>query len=352
VAEALTVDLAAAPSYTQPQWTTDFDAAVQGRTNAPIDNPVTDRGAFLGRVLFYDRRLSINERVSCSTCHRQRSGFTDTLRFSIGFNGTDRTTFRTMRLLNARFYAPGQAFWNRRAGSLEEQVTQPIRNAVEMGFDSTHGGFDALLTRMDGLGYYSELFTWVYGDSVVSEARIQLALAQFVRSLVSYQSRFDSAWSRVYNAALPDKGLGGPFPDFTQQENRGKQLFIAGPASGGGGCVSCHVPPTFALVGNALSNGLDSGETRIFKAPALRSLTLSGPFMHDGRFRTLAQVVTHYLSGVKDGPALDTRLRGPNGLPQRLQFSAADQAALVAFLRTLTDNSVARDPKFADPFRR
>jgi cytochrome c peroxidase len=352
VAEALTVDLASPPNYRQPQWTVDFDAAVRSRTNEPLDNPVTDRGALLGRVLFYDRRLSINERVSCATCHRQQFGFTDTLRFSVGFSGVDRTGFRAMRLLNARFYTPGQAFWNRRTATLEDQATQPIQNAIEMGFDSTHGGVAALLDRMEGLGYYSELFTWVYGDSVITEARIQLALAQWVRSLVSYQSRFDSAWARVYDAGLPDKGLSLPFPGFTAQENRGKQLYVAGPVSGGGGCVSCHVPPAFALVGNSLSNGLDEGETRIFKAPSLRSVAAGGPYMHDGRFRTLAEVVTHYVSGVREGPALDTRLRAPGGGPQRLALSGADQAALIAFLKTLTDNSVARDPKFSDPFRR
>lgn len=352
VAEALTIDLARIPNYAQPVWSADFDPATQSRTNEPIDNPVTDRGALLGRVLFYDRRLSINERVSCATCHVQTHAFTDTMRLSPGFNGVDRTTFRTMSLINARFYGPGQAFWNRRAGSFEAQATQPIVNAVEMGFDSTHGGIDALLSRLDGLGYYNELFTMVYGDSVITEARIRQALSQFVRSIVSYESRFDSAWSAVYDPNLADGGLSLTFPGLTAQENRGKQLFIAAPASGGGGCASCHVPPTFALVGNSLSNGMDAGETRIFKAPSLRSIAISGPYMHDGSFRTLAQVVTHYVRGIQDGPALDNRLRAPTGGPQRLTMSSADQAALVAFLRTLTDNSLSRDPKFSDPFRR
>ena len=352
VAEALTVDLAAVPNYTHPQWTVDFDSDVQQRINDPLGNPLTDRGALLGRVLFYDRHLSINQAIRCATCHKPARAFTDDQRFSPGFNGTDRTTFRTMSLLNVRFYAAGQAFWNRRAPSFEAQATMPIVHPVEMGFDSTHGGIDSLLTRLGTLGYYRELFTWVYGDSVITEARMQLALAQFVRSLMSYRSRFDDGWSAVYDIGQPDRGLSRPFPNFTAAENHGKQLFIISPASGGGGCASCHVPPTFALEPGSGSNGLDAGETRVFKSPSLRSVAIRAPYMHDGRFASLGTVVTHYVRGVKEGPALDSRLRGPAGGLQQLHLTLQDQADLVAFLKTLTDTTIARDPKFADPFRR
>jgi cytochrome c peroxidase len=111
------------------------------------------------------------------------------------------------------------------------------------------------------------------------------------------------------------------------------------------------VPPTFALATNSRSNGLDAGETILFKAPSLKNVALSRAFMHDGRFATLDQVVAHYDSGVQNGPALDNRLRGPNGQPQRLNLSAADRAALVAFMGTLTDTAFVADPKFANPFR-
>lgn len=351
VAEALTIDLNNVPNYAAPAWPVDFDPATRNRVNDPIDNPITDRGALLGRVLFYDRHLSINQRVSCSSCHHQATGFTDNSRFSLGFNGKDRTTFRTMRLINARFYTPGTAFWDRRAPSLEAQSSQPIQNAVEMGFDSAHGGMDSVVARLQGLAYYNELFRWVYGDSVITQARMQLAIAQFVRSIVSYRTRFDSAWSASYNPAQPDGGLAEPFSGFTAQENRGKQLFIVLRASGGGGCASCHVPPTFALSVSSLSNGLDSGETRVFKSPSLRSAAIGGPYMHDGRFSTLAQVVDFYVNRVQEGPALDPRLRS-GGRPQRLGMSRADQAALVAFLETLTDGAVGRDAKFGDPFKK
>lgn len=150
----------------------------------------------------------------------------------------------------------------------------------------------------------------------------------------------------------PDRGLNAPFPVLTAQENRGKQLFLQPPPAGGAGCQACHTAPTFALVGNSRSNGLDAGETRVFKAPSLKGVAVTGPYMHDGRFATLAQVVDHYVSGIQNGPALDQRLRGPGGQPQRLPLTADDKAALVAFLGTLTDNTVAADKRFSDPFKR
>ncbi len=124
-----------------------------------------------------------------------------------------------------------------------------------------------------------------------------------------------------------------------------------GPPQGGLACAGCHIPPTFALAANSQSNGLDAGETRIFKSPSLKSVGKSLFFMHDGRFSSLEQVVEHYNSGVKDGTALDNRLRTPAGTPRVLNLSAADKAALVAFLRTLDDTTLASDPRFASPFR-
>ena len=351
VEEALTIDLSQVPSY-EPTWPAHYDAPVRGQTNSPPANPVTDRGATLGRVLFYDTQLSINNTVSCATCHQQAIGFTDPARFSAGFNGTDRTDAHSMRLLNARFFGPGDAFWNRRAPTLEAQATEPIRNPTEMGFDAAHGGIDSLIRKMRGLRYYPELFAFAYGDGTITEDRIQRAIAQFVRSLVSVDSRFDQGFAQVFNPLAPDRGLGAPFPGFTAEENQGKQLFLAPPPQGGAGCAACHAPPTFALSPNSRSNGLDAGETRIFKSPSLKSVGATGPFMHDGRLATLEAVVEHYASGIQDGPALDNRLRGPGGSPQRLPLSPAQKAALVAFLRTLTDNSTATDPRFSDPFRK
>jgi len=353
LAEATTIDLAHPPNYAAPAWPTHYDEHVFLSNNIPDDNPVTDAGALLGRVLFYDRELSFNRRRSCASCHQQRFGFADTVRFSTGADGRSRTTAHAMRLLNARFYRVGRAFWDKRAPTFEAQASFPILAANELGFDATHGGMPALLTRLQEQPYYHELFRYVYGDSIVTEDRIQRALAQFVRSLVSVDSRFDEGWNAVWNIGTADHDLLRPFPGFTDEENRGKVLFVIAPVSGGGGCASCHVPPTFTLVGNALTNGLDAGQTAVFKAPSLKSAGLAGRFMHDGRFASLEQVIEHYNSGIQPGPLLDYRLRPPTSAdPMRLNLSASDKRALVAFLRTLRDASIATDPRFADPFRR
>jgi cytochrome c peroxidase len=255
-----------------------------------------------------------------------------------------------MRLGNARFYRLGSAFWDRRAISLEEQATDAIQSPVEMGFDQGHGGMEALIARMRGLAFYPELFTWAFGDSVNSEIRIGRAIAQYVRSIVSLDSRFDRAFAPVYDPALPEKGVTVPFPGFTAEENRGKELYFKESFEGGAGCGRCHRQPTFTLFAQAASNGLDAGETRIFKSPSLKNVARGGPYMHDGRFATLREVIEFYNSGVQDGPALDGQLRGRG--PQRLGLSEADKAALVAFLTTLDDPTVTADPKFTNPFRR
>lgn len=346
-----TLDVDNLANYANPSFPVHYDAQIQGQQNTPADNQVTNRGATLGRVLFFDKHLSVNDTVSCASCHQQGLGMTDPHQFSPGFSGTEFTSAHAMRLGNIRYYAAREMFWDRRAASVEAQATQPIQNAIEMGFDTAHGGFSALITKMQTLPYYPELFKWVYGDSTITEDRIQRALAQFERSMVSVNSRFDTEFARVYNPAAPGRGVGAPFTGYTPQEEHGKQLFLQGPAQGGAGCVACHQVPTFALDPNSRSNGLDAGETRIFKAPSLKNVALSGPYMHDGRFQTLEQVVDFYIRGVQNGPALDNRLKTPQGQPLRLQLTPADRDDIVAFLKTLNDNVLINDPKFTTPFR-
>jgi cytochrome c peroxidase len=352
VTASLTLDLTRLANYANPTYPVHYDGAVRGQDNAPAGNVVSDAGATLGRVLFFDKQLSVNNTVNCASCHMQPSGFTDADVLSKGFNGVDRTAAHSMRLGNARFYAARSAFWDKRAPSLEAQATQPIQNPVEMGFDPAHGGLEALFIKMGGLAYYPELFRLVYGDATITEDRIQRALAQYVRSLVSVNSRWDAGYAQVFNPQTPDRGLGSDVPGLSVEENRGKNLFLLPPPQGGAGCAGCHVAPTFSLAANSLSNGLDAGETRIFKAPSLKNVAVTGPYMHDGRLATLEQVVEHYVSGVQNGPALDNRLRGPGGQPQRLALNATDKAALVAFLKTLTDTTLNGDVRFSDPFRR
>lgn len=351
VAAATTIDFARVANYADPTLPAYFDDAVAALDNSPASNPIDDRVATLGRVLFHDMRLSTNNRASCAGCHQQRLGFTDPMRFSNGISTAGTTDFHAMRLGNLRYWRPGTMFWDRRMPNAEAQASQPLHTLVEMGWGEAAGGIQALIRKMAATPDYPDLFAWAFGSATITEPRIQQALAQFVRAMVSRHSRWDAGYAQVFSPAAPNRALDVDLPNFTAQENRGRHLFMADVDKGGAGCAACHRPPTFALAADARSNGLDAGETRLFKAPSLRSVGLTGPYMHDGRFATLAEVVDFYASGIQDGPALDPRLRDGDG-PRRLDLGAADRAALVAFLKTLDDPLLTTDPRFSDPFRR
>lgn len=351
VAKLTTIDFASVANYAAPTLPAYFDRTVTALDNSPASNAINDRVATLGRVLFYDLRLSTNNRASCASCHQQVIGFTDSMRFSNGISSAATTDFHAMRLGNLRYWRPGSTFWDRRAASAEAQASHPLHSLVEMGWGGSAGGFDALIRKMGVTAYYPDLFGWAFGSHTITEARVQQALAQFVRALISSSSRWDTGYAQVFSPTAPNRALDVDLPNFTAQENLGRQLFVTGIAKGGAGCSACHMPPTFSLSADARSNGLDAGETRLFKAPSLRNVGLTGPYMHDGRFVTLGEVVDFYDHGIQDGPALDDRLR-QGGAPRRLNLSAADRAALVAFLMTLTDRAFTTDPRFSNPFRK
>jgi cytochrome c peroxidase len=351
VADYTTIDFANVANYTAPPLPAYFDESVKALDNTPASNAPNDRVATLGRVLFHDLRLSTNDRTSCASCHQPAFGFSDSMRFSNGISGAATTDAHAMRLANLRYWQPGSMFWDRRAASLEDQAGHPLVNSVEMGWRGPAGGIDDLIRKMAATSYYPDLFAWAFDGAGITERRIQLALAQFIRAMVSSSSRWDTGYAQVFSPDAPNRALDVDLPNFTPQENRGRHLFMTPVGQGGAGCSSCHLPPTFALAADARSNGLDAGETRLFKAPSLKNVGLTGPYMHDGRFATLAEVVDFYDRGVRNGPALDPRLR-QGAEPRRLNLAAADRAALVAFMMTLTDNLFIADPRFGNPFRR
>ncbi|NND64220.1 MAG: T9SS type A sorting domain-containing protein [Flavobacteriaceae bacterium] len=315
------------------------------------DNEIDDKAATLGRVLFYDKNLSIDGAVACASCHLQSHAFGDPNVQSLGVNGL--TPRHSMRLVNARFSDEESFFWDERAVTLEEQTTQPIQDPVEMGFSGTNGNpsFGDLITHLNTLDYYQTLFEFAFGDDEITETRMQLALAQFIRSIQSFDSRFDEGLNQVTYA-------NEPFPNFTIQENKGKDLFL------NVGCADCHILSEFALHFNSLNNGVITvagmpGEVDIsvVRAPSLRDLTkrdgsLNGPFMHDGSFATLMDVVNHY-NDIPNNPEntnLDTRLIDPNGEPQQLNLTEDQKQSLVAFLKTLGGTDVYTNEKWSNPF--
>ncbi len=320
------------------------------------DNPISDEGATLGRVLFYDKNLSSDGTIACASCHLQSHAFGDPNVQSFGVNGL--TGRHSMRLVNPRFSREENFFWDERAETLEAQTIQPILDHIEMGFSGTNGDPDIndLIQHLESLDYYNTLFEFVYGDSEITEERMQLALAQFIRSIQSFDSRFDEGLSLVDNASVP-------FPNFTASENRGKHLFLNTPSEGAG-CADCHMPPEFALHITSLNNGVITvagmpGEIDItnIRAPSLRDLVnpegvLNSPLMHDGSFMSLLEVVNHY-NHIPDNPEntnLDTRLKDNDGNPQQLNLTEGQKQDLVAFLKTLTGSDIYTNEKWSNPF--
>jgi len=340
-----------------------FDAAIE-YDNTPVDNPVTDAGATLGRVLFYDKKLSANGTISCASCHQAEHGFSDPNVLSEGFEG-NLTRRHSMGIVNARFYAGGRFFWDERAETLEDQVLMPFQDEIEMGLTLSE-----LVNIVSEQDYYTKLFEDAFGDNNIDSDRISKALAQFIRSLVSTTSRYDQARSEVESPTMN-------FPEFTQLENQGKRLFfMPRELTNGvnGNCSGCHQTEAFIgpkrdnlgpLTSFATSNGLDAvsisdlgvneatgnfNDIGKFKVPSLKNIGVRPPYMHDGRHETLEEVVEHYSSGIQNHPNLISPLVNPNGEVGQFNFTDTEKEALVAFLHTLTDNDMLTDEKFSNPF--
>ena len=327
--------------------------SVNGIDNTPADNPITNDGATLGRVLFYDKKLSANGTISCASCHKQDKGFSDDEVLSIGFDG-GITGRHSMTLINSRYYQRGRFFWDERAATLEEQVLMPFQDPVEMGMT-----IEQVVSTVQEQEYYPELFEKAFGSTEITSDKISKALAQFVRSIVSYSSKYDQGRA---SSTSP----GANFVNFTAEENLGKNLFFQTIPNGGGACFGCHTTEAFVSANpGPQNNGLDLVSTTDlgagavytnpifegrFKTSTLRNIELTAPYMHDGRFATLEEVVEHYNSGIQAHPTLSPALTDDSGNPVRLNFTEAEKAALVAFLKTLTDNTVSDEVKWSNPF--
>jgi cytochrome c peroxidase len=326
-------------------------------------NFITDKGATLGRVLFYDKNLSVNNTVSCASCHRQELAFSDTAVASSGVNGL--TGRHSMRLVNARFGSETRFFWDERANTLEDQTSMPIKDHKEMGYSGQNGdpSINDLIVKLGSLDYYKELFQFVYGTSEITELKIQHALAQFIRSIQSFDSKYDvgraSATSDLAN-----------FSNFTNQENMGKNLFLSNPLfdsnseriSGGLGCNQCHRAPEFDIDPSSKSNGFGGSlagtpDVTNTRAPSLRNLTnstgtINGPMMHTAIIKDLQAAIGHYgnlTNAALNNTNLDQRLK-PNGIGQQLHLTSQEINAVIAFLKTLGGTDVYSNKKWSNPF--
>lgn len=327
-------------------------------------NRISNLEATFGRVLFYDKKLSLTNTVACASCHQQQLAFGDNLALSSGINGN--TGRHSMRLVNARFSTEDRFFWDERARTLEEQTTQPIQDHIEMGYSGENGepGIEQLIAKLEEEAYYQELMMAVYGDQNLTEQRMQQALAQFIRSIQSFDSKYDEGRASVNDDQMS-------FPNFTTEENRGKTLFLApagmdgpiggGMMNGGLGCNVCHRAPEFDIDPRSRNNGVITSannpslvELNNTRSPSLRDLfnpigELNGPMMHNGAFENINQVLDHYTNiPMVNNNNLDPRLgRGPG---QRQNLSNDDRNALIAFLKTLSGQDVYTNEKWSDPF--
>jgi len=360
-AEEGVIDLGALPNYVKqvlPNYAWP-DNTPWGPEPYAFFNPMTDTGATLGRLLFYDKRLSRNNTVSCSSCHQQTHGFTTPDIAGTGVAGT--TKRHPMRLVNLRFRSEPTYFFDSRARTLEDVVTQPIHSALELGFSGTNGdpSFADLTAKLSALPEYQLLFKTAFGSPGIDELRIQKALSQFIRSIQSFDSKYDVGLTTT------TQGPNG-FPNFTDSENRGKQLFLGtfGSPNGGANCFMCHGPSTFfnsrsVTSGNNGVIGVIGGgiDLTVVNSPTLRDMVnpsgqLNGPLMHDGSFTSLAQVIDHY-NAPPPNPKLGWDLLAwpSKQSPQNLNLTAQERLDLEAFLRTLSGQNLYTDPKWSNPFR-
>ncbi|NJL11561.1 MAG: cytochrome-c peroxidase [Microscillaceae bacterium] len=315
--------------------------------NIPADNPMHPEAVALGRMLFYEPLLSGDTTLSCASCHEQARAFTDGQAFSRGIKGhlSDRSAMSLVNLLwNNSF------FWDGRAKSLETQALVPIQNPREMGLSIQ----DAAL-RLQATALYPPLFRKAFGSRQIRPEHILKALAQFERTLISANSRYDQIVRGEVQAS--------------ERELRAINLFMTHPVPEanlrGGNCGDCHGSHLTTLhtfhdngleaqpqdEGRALVTGqaYDKGKMR---APSLRNIALTAPYMHDGRFKTLREVLDHYNEHIQASPNLDPLIMEATNEPegQSLALTEEEKEDILLFLHLLTDSTFIQDPRFSNPF--
>lgn len=316
--------------------------------DVPADNPLTYEGIALGRYLFWEKKLSADHTQSCGSCHLPEHSFSDNNQFSTGITGAIGNR-QSMALINLGWAY--NYFWDGRAVTLENQVVEPVINPIEMN-NTWENALQTL--REDPL--YPPLFKAAFGSTEITQEKAAKALASFLRIMVSADSKFDRERRGEYT--------------FTEEEAAGFDLFLdegginpnTGEPFGGADCFHCHSHAgmqmgDYLFHNNGLDahfhndaglaaitgNPLDSGK---FKTPTLRNIELSGPYMHDGRFTTLEQVVDHYNSGGTMSATIDPMMEAAN---EGLYLTDIQKQQLIAFLKCLTDTSFINNPAFSDP---
>lgn len=310
-------------------------------------NALTVEGVKLGRMLFYEKAMSRDNSISCASCHVQEHGFSDPNTLSEGVDGSLGKR-QAMSVFNTAWHR-NEFFWDGRAHLLRDQALMPIQDELEMKETLPN-----VVAKLSEDVTYQVQFIKAFGDEVITEERIALALEQFMNSIISNRSKYDQF-------------VAGELT-LTESEERGRTLFFgeynpAFPDISGADCAHCHGGANFDN-NRYMNNGLDieadqtdMGREEVtsdpndkakFKVTSLRNIELTAPYMHDGRFSTLEEVVDHYNENIKVSPTLDPALEYTT--QTGLMLSEQDKIDLIAFLKTLTDNEMVMDERYSDPF--
>lgn len=306
----------------------------------PADNPLTEEGIALGRKLFFDRSLSADNTLACAGCHRPPEGFTDIRQFSIGVTG-EAGVRNSMPLVNLAWNTNNAFNWDGSAQSIEEQILGPVTNPIEM-----NNTWENVVATLSVEEVYITEFDQAFGTTIITKELVTKAIAQFIRTIVSGDSKFDR---HLRNEAT-----------LTPLETEGLAVFLD---ESRGDCFHCHGSPSNPLwTDNAFhNNGLDETFTDLglgqitgdpnqfglFKSGSLRNLAYSAPYMHDGRFATLDEVIDHYSEGLVFSETIDPLMKAV--AQGGVQLSTEDKAALKAFLLSLSDPGLANNPEYQNP---
>lgn len=317
--------------------------------NWPEDNALTIAGVTLGKMLFFDPVLSKDGTQSCASCHHQPDGFSDTLQFSLGVRGLPGRR-QAMGIFNMAWNTNG-FFWDGRAELLRHQSLLPIEDSLEM--DET---LENVVNKLSDQSMYTDQFKRAFGDPIITPERMSLAMEQFMLTIVSNDSKYD----RYLNQTTT----------LTESEERGRALYFGEfnpffPDVSGADCQHCHGGLNFEN-DSYINNGLDldpefsdfgleevtgSAQDRAkFKVPSLRNIAVTPPYMHDGRFATLEEVIDHYDHGLKMSSTVDPALLQVIDHPTGLMLTETDKTDLINFLHTLTDDTFLNNPDYQDPF--
>jgi cytochrome c peroxidase len=315
----------------------------------PDDNPLTNEGVELGRFLFYEKRLSGDNSMSCASCHMPENGFSDPNQYSVGIDGIAGTR-QSMALVNLGW--ENFFFWDGRASTLEKQILEPIPNPIEM-----HQSWKDAVAKLNADVNYRNRFFRAFNEEGIDSIKVAKAIAQFLRTLISAESKYDVMYKYENSMALnaTEQSI---LATIDPEEWAGYDLFKS---LNGADCFHCHNGPLMQ-VKKYSNNGLmpnsinDLGRAHVtnnpednykFKVPTLRNIALTAPYMHDGRFATLDEVIEHYSSGIHMSPTIDPLIEfGSQG---GVQLDAQEKYLLKKFLLTLTDNNFINNPSFKDP---